>query len=864
MCKVLWIYVGLFIGILSCTAQNVTLTGKVSDSTGHQPVEGAMVSVRTMPQKRIVAFAQTDAEGSYRITCRLLDELEYEIRVASVGYETHISALKPNQTIYNVSLKSRPLALREVHIKSRSIYDKGDTVVYNVAHFGEKQDRSLADVLKRMPGFEVDKSGSIRYNGKPINKFYIEGKDMLGERYGIASQNIRQEDVARVEVMENHQPIKALQDISFSQNPAINIRLKERARSRLLGVARVGIGFSPLLWDSEISLMRFAKEMQTLNTYKGNNVGRDITGEVERLDMPNLTSTFANRYRLLDYLQVRPAFLSDLNTERSTFNHSHALTTNNLWALGKNRTLTAQFTYTHEYLLSNRISETEYYLADSTIVNANAEDAEKRERQWTADIACEVNRPDFYLRNKLSAEVVSQGTDMTYTGHYANEQQTSLPHQSYTNALRLIKRVGSRTYSLFSFNQWESKKQQLDILRAARYDHQSIRSEAFYTHTSSMFSHVLTPFVISMKFGIVGVIRKMNSEGTAFVSNDMTMRYFYPYLSPELSLHQGKWDIKGSLPLSWTWYSYTNRTDAQKRNDAVARFSPHLLLRYLFSPQLNISLIAGYTQEAPDEQLFFEHPILNNYRNVTLGITDFRRRNRWNAGWSMGYKNAIKALFVNLGTTYTHSQLPHVGNNTFDQDYIRHGYLPLSSNQQSWQISGSINKGLDAVRGYLLLRTEWMSFNGSLFQNNDPYAYHSTFWRISPKLTTHPVKWCNISYETAYMRSVMSLASADTHRSYDRLTQQLTCTVIPTANLYIRLIGEHYCNEYQPRRFKNFYLCDANLTYTLRNGIELNLAVQNLLDTQVYDYTIQDNLSRSRIAYRIRPRNVLAGIYFRL
>ncbi|MDN4754802.1 hypothetical protein QYZ87_09785 [Porphyromonadaceae bacterium W3.11] len=864
MCKLLGIWLGLFISILSCAAQEITLTGKISDSTEHKPLESAMVYVRTTSQKRIVAYAQTNAEGLYHITCRLSDESEYEIRVTLMGYENHVSALIPRQTVYNVSLKSRPFVLQEVKIKPRSIYDKGDTVVYNISSFGEIQDHSLADVLKRMPGIEVNKNGSIKYNGKPINKFYIEGKDMLGSRYGIATQNIRQDDVARVEVMENHQPIKALQDISFSQNPAINIRLKDRAKSRILGVARIASGFSPLLLNGDFTLMRFAKKMQTLNTYKGNNTGKDIRSEVEQLDMSDLTSTFGNHYSLRNYLHVHPGLLTDLSDERITFNRSHALTTNNLFALSENRTLTAQITYIRDRLHSNRRSESEYYLKDSTVINTNTENAVKREQQWTADIVYEDNSPNFYLRNKFSGEWVSNGVDMSYAGDNANEQQASLPHESYTNDLLLIKRIGNRSYSLSSLNKWERKRQQLDILRPISDDHQTIRSDAFYTHTSSKFSYVLSPFVVSMKLGIVGVIRNMNSESTHFSPNDLSMRYFYPYLSPELLLHRGKWELKSSLPLSWTWYSYTKKTDTRKRQYAVSSFSPQASLNYIFSPQVKTSLSTSYTQEKPDEQLFFENPILNNYRTTTGGITNFKRGNRWNIAWGMSYKNTIKALFLNMGISYTKSRSPYISNKIFGPDYIQHIYLPQSSNQQSWQINGSINMGIDAIRGYLLLRTEWVNFKGSMYQNTTPYAYNSTLWRISPKLTTRPANWCNISYETTYERSTMSIASIDNRHIYQTLRQQLNCTIIPTTNLYISLTGEHYCNEYQPQRFKNFYFCDADLTYSFRNGIELNLSVRNLFDTQVYDYIIQDNLSRSRISYFIRPRNILAGIYFRL
>ena len=65
--------------------------------------------------------------------------------------------------------------LKDVVVKAPSIRQRGDTISYNVASFADANDKSLADVLKKMPGIEVSDKGEIKYNGKAINKFYIEG-----------------------------------------------------------------------------------------------------------------------------------------------------------------------------------------------------------------------------------------------------------------------------------------------------------------------------------------------------------------------------------------------------------------------------------------------------------------------------------------------------------------------------------------------------------------------------------------------------------------------------------------------------------------------------------------------------------------
>ncbi|WP_025079399.1 hypothetical protein [Porphyromonas macacae] len=182
-----------------------------------KPLEGVMVVVYSVHPRKMVAYTQSDDQGRFRLSFSSVQDVRYELKCSMMSFESSVQPVIDGRKIYNVVLKEKAIDLKEVTIKSRSIFDKGDTVVYVVSQFAGREDKSLSDVLKRVPGIEVDKSGLIKYNGTPINKFYVEGKDMLGDRYGLATNNIQQQDVARIEVMENHQPIKALEDISFRE-----------------------------------------------------------------------------------------------------------------------------------------------------------------------------------------------------------------------------------------------------------------------------------------------------------------------------------------------------------------------------------------------------------------------------------------------------------------------------------------------------------------------------------------------------------------------------------------------------------------------------------------------------------------------
>lgn len=115
----------------------------------------------------IDAMAQIDVTG-----CRL--------EVTMMSFARQYIPLDSVSFPLTVFLEPGKILLKEVTVKSDRIREQGDTIIYNVGRFAQSQDRSIGDVLKRMPGIDVARNGKIQYQGVDINTFYIEGSDLLG------------------------------------------------------------------------------------------------------------------------------------------------------------------------------------------------------------------------------------------------------------------------------------------------------------------------------------------------------------------------------------------------------------------------------------------------------------------------------------------------------------------------------------------------------------------------------------------------------------------------------------------------------------------------------------------------------------
>lgn len=181
------------------------------------------------------------------------------------------------KTTYDFVLQSEGRNLPPVVIKGeRSRFNiRGDTVSYDVLAFSSPQDRVIEDVLKKMPGIQVDDKGKISYNGRAITNFYLDGDNLLDDKYAIGTKNIPNKVVDKVQVMENHQPVKALSGKAFTEQVDINITFRDSAKLRPISQARIGAGL-PDNYDEMLSTMLFKGKYKSINYFKTNNTGTDL------------------------------------------------------------------------------------------------------------------------------------------------------------------------------------------------------------------------------------------------------------------------------------------------------------------------------------------------------------------------------------------------------------------------------------------------------------------------------------------------------------------------------------------------------------------------------------------------------------
>ena len=168
---------------LQISAQ-VAVTGHVVDDE-NKPLASVIIK-RFSAQHKMRGYATSNHDGEFLINAEVGDSLTFSM----LGFQEAHIAVKSKMQPLTVKMSSGAIELKEVSVKSDKVHERGDTVSYLVGAFANSNDRSIGDVIAKMPGFDVDKSsGKISYEGKPISKFYIEGLDMLLDQFADRTGN---------------------------------------------------------------------------------------------------------------------------------------------------------------------------------------------------------------------------------------------------------------------------------------------------------------------------------------------------------------------------------------------------------------------------------------------------------------------------------------------------------------------------------------------------------------------------------------------------------------------------------------------------------------------------------------------------
>jgi len=852
----------MFLGLTVSYGQTGEISGKVLDKEDNSPISGVIVQVKDTAGNTY-QYSITNDRGEYNIKYNIsVAEL---LRFQCMGYkpqEIHIAEAQTTQTIY---LVSQPTQLRDVIVKAPDIEQRSDTLTYYMSKYATAEDKKIADVLKRLPGIKVEDNGQIKYNGEPINKFYIDGSDFMDGRYGIATENINPADVASVEVLENHQPMQVLKGLEFSQQAGLNIKLKEEARHRWIAILNGGVGLSPLLYDASAFAMRIAGKWQNMETVRVNNTGwNPATQSTQHI----YNDIFGNGYvdeLWSDYINVGISS-SPIDESRTRDNFSILANTSNSWHIGEGKDVKYNLTYEGDRLDYLTGYETNYFndeIPSFIERNQMRTQAQRIGSQW----ALQVNRPTFFLKDNIYIDADWNKSVSDVGGTLSLSQKSETPTFSATNDLQLVKRIDDNLLTVSSRNRYSYKPHSL-FVAGTENAVQDITSGDFRSVTEARYGWIFGRWRVYASGGVDFNYHDMTTtlSGLEFpyaMQNDVNFSLLNTYLAPEASYESYKWKVRLSVPTSYNLHHIRDKKAADNTTNNYVAVTPSFYVRHQINAKMEITAQLRYSLTPPKASTYISGLMMTDFRNLCMDTPITEYSDTRSVTMTFKYRNPITSLFFNLTGQYEWSSNPYMINQLFMDNYILSTISPTRNDDHSLILNGSISKGLMSGRMTIGLDAGYIQMWNNAMRQNSISPYMLQVLNIQPYLKGHFTNWFSADYRLSYSKNTMDIEDA-TGSNYDALKQYLTLTFVPAKKWQVAIGGEHYYTKFSSGSSANLILLDASVRWNVSKKVDISLTAANLLNQREYRYASYGLLSETEYMYRLRGRSIMASIQVRL
>ncbi|MDG4950462.1 carboxypeptidase-like regulatory domain-containing protein [Weeksellaceae bacterium KMM 9724] len=870
----------LFIVLFSAVPAQSLIQGKLLNSE-QQPISGVSVSLSPEDSDDILAYAISDKNGGFSIEVNSeISTLKISIRSMDYAMVSEVIENK-NQTL-NFYLTEQAIELKDVVVKASPIRQRGDTLNYSVNTFAKEHDRSIADVIARMPGIEIQSNGQILYQGKPINKYYIDNLDMLEGRYNLANKNLAHKEVASVQVYENHQPIKILDSLVYSDRAALNIQLKNSFT--FTGQAELGLGASPLLWDANITPMLFARNKQMLTTYQTNNTGNNVAEQFTNFSLSSLLNPVRINLEKKDWVGIQSLSTPNFPDKRWLDNNIHATSTNFLYKLKKDYEVKFNISYLNDYQKLKGATTTRFYTANDTIQLNETQFNQLYFNSLDANLILHKNTKKNYLKNTLELQGFWDGERGGILNNNENiGQQVENHYFKLANTLTSIIPIGKQLMNLNSYVGIDKTPQNLRIdpgqfinllNQNMTYDltTQNVAHQQFVTTNSLGFNKGIKHFTFSPSIGFQLMKQSLNSsifvdetELTESVFNndlDWTQTKAFAQLLTEYK--KKKWRLSLMTPVIYSNYNISDDRNELGQNINQLSFQPSFNVYYEPSAFWKFNIGSNYSESLGDiHQLHYAY-LMNNYRNIQKISAPLPESQIMSYRVGMDYKNPIKSLFWNI--QYSHSNL---NNNLLYATQIQdNGATEITAIQEdnkqlSHQVSSRISKYFGRLGANLSLK-------GSL-------GYNFSEQVINQILTD--VKSQNMGFNAKIEKDISEALNVEINSNWTffknslqnqsnawitRQEHQFKLNAYPKENQFVGLTTEWSRNDVLKSN-KDYFFADLLYRYTWKKAkLDFELEWNNIFNSKDYSILSIDTYSYVETNFRLRPSQVLLKVRFSL
>lgn len=840
------------------TATEGVLKVTVLDAGDKRPVADVVCRVLSS-DGQMVSYVLTDGEGRVELPT----ERGMEVSFSLINYaRVKLPIDELRRLGGRVELTSKPEQLREVQVNAPPIKLEGDTLKYNAGSFVSKGDKYLEDLLRKLPGITISKTGHISYQGEPISKFYIEGQDLLGHRYNQATRNMSVEAVAQVQVLENHQNVRALKGKVFTDKAALNIKLKDSYKVRPFGEVALGGGVAPEIWNNRLFTAIIGRTNQMMITGKMNNSGTDLSTEnIEHFDLFNsdLHISAPEAFVSQKSINVLPDF-----EERFLFNNAKVWSINDLQRTGETSHIRLNLSGYADKIRREDHSINKYGGPMPVEVDERNRLLNKA-ASYNGTLFYELNSDKTFLSNELSGVLSSDRQEREVLSHGTSEirQSSDFAPRHIQNTFNATFTLGEQIFVIKSRTRYHRDSEHLDFV-TDKSPNAMVQELKRHSWVSRNFLNTSVPLwgnhrvgmeaffnLVSRDFESVVGVEPKGHASFGEIEAGVSPSYRWKYANSTLSL---------SVPLGYI----STRLDMGKEKERRGYWfvMPEVDYHHRIGGLWQASARASFRRAGSYESFYAPVALYRDYRSLHLPLPLLRVNSSASASSTLRYKDLAEMLFGHLLLTYTVRQREAYTDVRHEQSQSRTEAVRSSHLSHSFFALMSIDKTFTEI-GLGIRGTLDYNFN-KMPVSRATKRFDVSAHMLMPGIEVTFRKWENSIFSYTLTSPIFREVSTYSPKG---LNIQLRRVFYTSFGIGEKWQGgakwQHSMSRGISDKYEHHHFCDAYLTYTPTRRVDLSLKITNLFDHNRYSSSEINDIGYHSYEVSLRPREFLLSCLLR-
>lgn len=890
-------------------SQNIRFEGVVQDNE-KTPLEMANVMAVNQATKGMDAYAITNDNGKFVLN--LKPNSTYSIKLSFLGMQNkEITITTESQNItQNIVMESGGIELDGVEIvREMPVSIKGDTIVYNADSFKTGTERKLEDILKKLPGVEVNADGEVEVEGKKVTKLMVEGKDFFDGDTKLGVKNIPADAIDKVQVLRNYNENSILKGVENNQESvAMNIKLKEGKKNFWFGdvTAGIGVAHQEERYNVNPKLFYYNPKYSVNIITNFNNIGE-------------LPLTFQ------DYFKFTGGFRNMMSKGGSSFNVSSndlgiSLLRNNRAKEIETRFGATNFAYnpTKAWTLSGfaivsssttdleTSSKTNYLEPNSSSVAVTENRAETTQQQnklglfklsssykpnttfqFDYDVLSKLSKQDE-IGDLLRETVANSGTTNENIATNKKQRPTSINQNLglyYTLSEKNVFAVEaqhlyqdedpfynanlqSQPFNLANYTSGQNRND-INQQRFVKTNKLDAKVDYYYMLTPKSNINVTlgnTYSYQSFDSNIFQILDNGTTNNLNDITNSNNVKYTFndAFVGLHYKILSGKFTVTPGLSA----HSYTMSNDqlGTKYKQSFGRILPDLYVLYQMKKAETLTYNFSLNNNFTDINKLAEGYVLNSYNSLSNGNRTLE--NSTSQSHSLRYFKYNMFNFENIFAVVNYTRTVDAIKSRFRFDGVNQTSSPINSDFADETLSGAGNYGRSFFKYYKAsvgVNLNWSKYNNIQFDpatnSNVAISNESFTQNYTLKVSTNYKKLPNLEVGYNYLINEYQGNTFYTDKPFAKLDYYF----LKSFSFVAEYEFYHYYNN--DRSTQNEYdFLSASLIFqkTKDSHWEYKISGTNLLNTtSLNDDSFNQNIIRTS-QYRVQPRYVIFSLKYNL